>query len=186
MSARILVAYATKKGSTREVAEAIADTLAEEGLLVEVRPARDAVELGPFDAVVLGGCLYMGRWHADAVAFLRRHAGSLHGRPLAVFAMGPLTLEEKDVAGARAQLDRALMRIPDVAPATAAIFGGVVDPSRLRFPFSRMPASDARDPEAIAAWAREVAALADGRSAAHDPIALVAPDAGATGAAATA
>lgn len=169
MSERILIAYATKHGSTREVAEAIADTLAEEGLVVEVRPARDAVDLEPFAAVVLGGCLYMGRWHADAPAFLRRHAAALRARPLAVFAMGPLTLEEKDVAGARAQLDRALTGIPGVEPATVAIFGGVVDPSRLRFPLSRMPASDARDPEAIAAWARKVAALAGGRVATGGP-----------------
>jgi hypothetical protein len=37
-----------------------------------------------------------------------------------------------------------------------------------RFPFSRMPASDARDPEAIAAWARWIAPLAGGRPRADE------------------
>jgi menaquinone-dependent protoporphyrinogen oxidase len=160
MSARVLVAYATKHGSTREVAEAIAETLAEEGLLAEVRPAADVTDVEPYAAVALGGSLYMTRWHADALHFLRRHATALRGRPLAVYALGPLTLEEKDVAGAREQLERALRRVPEVAPAETAVFGGVIDPARLRFPFSRMPASDARDPAAIAAWARRVAGMA--------------------------
>jgi menaquinone-dependent protoporphyrinogen oxidase len=171
MSERILVAYATKRGSTREVAEAIARTLEDEGLEPELRPAGEVDDIEPFAAVVLGGCLYMGRWHTDAAGFLRRHAGALADRPLAVYAMGPLTLEEQDVAGARKQLDRALERARGVQPATIAVFGGVVDPGRLRFPFNRMPASDARDPEAIAAWARQVAALASGRLSAGEPAA---------------
>ena len=40
-----------------------------------------------------------------------------------------------------------------------AIFGGVVDPRKLSFPFNHMPASDARDWEAIHAWTDEVADL---------------------------
>ena len=161
MSARVLVAYATKHGSTREVAQAIAETLADAGLVAEVRPAAEVEEVEPYAAVVLGGSLYMTRWHADAVRFLRRHAPTLRGRALAVYAMGPLTLAEHDVAGAREQLERALRHVPEVEPAETAIFGGVIDPALLRFPFSLMPASDARDPEAIEAWARKVAALAE-------------------------
>jgi menaquinone-dependent protoporphyrinogen oxidase len=168
MSERVLVAYATKHGSTREVAEAIARALAEEGLLPEVRPAAEVDDVAPYALVVLGGSLYMTRWHADAVGFLRRHAAALRDRRLAVFAMGPLTLGEADVASARGQLERALRRAPEAEPATTAVFGGVVDPSRLRFPFSRMPASDARDPEAIAAWARWIAPLAGGRPRADE------------------
>ena len=73
--------------------------------------------------------------------------------------MGPLTLEEKDVAGSRKQLDSALQKEPDVHPVAAAIFGGVVDPAELHFPFSHMAATDARDWDGIAAWADEVAGL---------------------------
>jgi hypothetical protein len=87
----------------------------------------------------------MGRWHAEAVGFLRRHRRALVERPLAIFALGPRTTGERDLAGARAQLDRALAKVPDLRPCTIAIFGGVIDPATLRFPFRRMPASDARD-----------------------------------------
>ncbi len=73
--------------------------------------------------------------------------------------MGPRTLSEKELAGSRSQLDRALAAVPEVEPVAVAIFGGVLDPAKQRFPFSRMTASDARDWNEIRAWAREVAAL---------------------------
>jgi menaquinone-dependent protoporphyrinogen oxidase len=160
MSERVLVTHATKHGSTRAVAEEIARTLAEEGLLADVRPAAEVDDLEPYAVVVLGGSLYMTRWHADAIHFLHRHSAALRDRVLAVYAMGPLSLAERDVAASRHQLERVLRRLPEVDPAEVAIFGGVVDPSVLHFPFNRMPASDARDPEAIAAWARWIAVLA--------------------------
>jgi menaquinone-dependent protoporphyrinogen oxidase len=153
----ILIAYATKHGSTREVAEAVAATLREEGLEVEVKPAGEARALDAYDGVVLGGALYMGRLHRDAKRFLSRHRGALAALPVAVFAMGPRTLEEKAVAESRAQLDRALAEVPELEPVAVAIFGGVLDPAAQHFPFNRMPAADARDWDAIRLWARELA-----------------------------
>lgn len=159
MTGSILVAYATKHGSTIEVAEAVASALRGRGHEVEVAPAADVRGLDGYSAVVLGGALYMGRYHQDAVRFLKRHVHALEGLRLAVFAMGPKTLAAAEVSASRKQLDRALEAVPDLTPAAVAIFGGVVDPSKLRFPFKRMPASDARDWDAIDAWGHEFAAL---------------------------
>lgn len=158
-NASILVAYATKKGSTREVAESIAATLGEHGHAVDVRPAGDVRSLEGYSGVVVGGALYMGRWHGDARDFLKRHADVLGGMPVAVFAMGPKTLDADDVAGSRMQLDAALAKVPGLSPALVAIFGGVVDPTKLRFPFSRMPASDARDWNEIRHFGEQVSRL---------------------------
>ncbi|MGZ4431544.1 MAG: flavodoxin domain-containing protein [Gaiellales bacterium] len=157
MSGSILVAYATTRGSTREVAEAVAATLQERGLTTTVRAADEVDDLGPYGGVVLGGALYMGRLHRDARRFLRRHRASLAALPFAVFGMGPGELDEKSVGMSRKQLDRALAKTPDVRPAAVAIFGGVIDPAKLRFPFNRMPRADARDWDAIHVWAEEVA-----------------------------
>jgi menaquinone-dependent protoporphyrinogen oxidase len=157
MTSSVLVAHATKRGSTQEVAEAIAETLRGHGLDVETRPAVDVRELDDYDAVVLGGALYFGKWHPAARGFLRRHRKELARLPVGVFAMGPRTMEEKEVASSRAQLDQALADVPEVELASVAIFGGVVDPAKLRFPLSHMPASDARDWEAIREWAEEFA-----------------------------
>jgi len=58
--------------------------------------------------------------------------------------MGPGTLSKKDVQGSRKQLDRHLAQVPEIEPVSTAIFGGVVDPTQLSFPFSHMPASRTR------------------------------------------
>jgi menaquinone-dependent protoporphyrinogen oxidase len=166
MTPRVLVVYASKKGSTREVAETIAAQLERQGLRTVVQPAGDPVDLRTFDAVVLGGALYMGRWHRDARRFLRRHRHILRSLPIAVFAMGPGTTDDRSMASSLGQLERALRRTREVRPFAVSIFGGVIDPARLRFPFNRMPASDARDPDAITAWADEVAGRVHGRVAA--------------------
>jgi menaquinone-dependent protoporphyrinogen oxidase len=154
---RVLVTYATRKGSTKEVAEAIALRLGGHGIMVELQPASDVHDLEGYHGVVLGGALYMGRVHPDARKLLKRFRVQLEELPLAVFAMGPLTTSDKDVAGARKQLDHALAKTSQIEPVAVAIFGGVVVPDRLQFPFSKMPATDARDWEAIRAWADEVA-----------------------------
>ena len=157
MSTHILVAYATKHGSTAEVAESVAATLRRGGFEVDVRPAADVSDVDTYDGIVLGGALYMGRWHRDAVGFLDRFAAELGSRRLAVFAMGPG--EPSGIAGSRKQLDRALAKSRAGAPDSVAIFGGVVDPAQHRFPFNHLPKTDARDWAVIEAWAIEVGAL---------------------------
>ena len=159
MTASILVTYATKHGSTRQVADTIAATLAADGLAVAVEPAADVGDVGMYAGVVLGCALYMGRPHADARRFLRRHHKALSGMPVAVFAMGPMTMREDDVEGSKKQLDQALAKVSDITPISTAIFGGVVDPENLHFPFNHMQVSDARDWSSIEGWAREVGAL---------------------------
>ena len=152
MEPSVLVAHASKRGSTEEVAAFVAARLREHGLDVDLRPAAEVEDVSSYGAVVIGGSLYFGRWHGDAVSLLKQCAD----RPLAVFALGPKTASEHDLADAGAQLDRALK---DAEPAAVAVFGGVIDPAKLRFPFNRLPASDARDWDAIAAWADEVASV---------------------------
>lgn len=156
MTKPILVVYATKRESTHEVADALASRMRRLGHEVDVRPAAEVGTLRPYGGVVLGGALYMGRWHRDARHFLTRHRSEITELLVAIFAMGPLKLEPEDIDGARAQLDRALAKEREVQPVAIAIFGGAVDPPKLRFPFNHMPASDARDWDAIRSWADEV------------------------------
>ena len=101
MALSILITYATKHGSTRQVAEAIARTLEEQGIDVDMTPAADVRDLSNYDGVVLGSALYMGRPHVDARRFLRRHHKALSKLPVAVFAMGPKTMGDDDVEGSK-------------------------------------------------------------------------------------
>ena len=157
---RVLVAYASKHGSTREVAEVIATTMRSLGLDVDLRAAEEVEDVDPYDTVVLGTAIYMGRLHDQARNLLGAHRDELAGRRLAVFALGPRTLADDDVESTRAQL-KGLAKTSVEADLTA-IFGGVVDPTKLRFPFNRMDASDARDWDEIQTWAREVGARVRG------------------------
>jgi menaquinone-dependent protoporphyrinogen oxidase len=154
----LLVAYGSKHGSTQEVAEAVAERLRAGGREVDLLRAADVDDLTPYGGVVLGGSLYVGRWHEDARRFLSRYREELSTLPLAVFALGPKTAEQKDLADARTQLDKALSKTPELEPRSVAVFGGVIDPSKLRFPLNRLPASDARDWDAIDAWVEELSA----------------------------
>ena len=109
-----------------------------------------------YGAVVLGGALYMGRWHKDAHRFLTRFEEELGERPFAVFALGPVGDEPVDAAQSRAQLDKALAGHPAVRPIGVEVFGGRIDPTQLRFPFSHLAAADSRDWDAIDRWAAEL------------------------------
>jgi len=163
MSAVVLVAYATRHGSTQEVAEAVAATLREHGLEVELQPAREVRSLERYQAVVLGTALYMFRFHKDARRFLAHQRATLAERPVAIFALGPFNNEEKEWQGVRAQLDKELAKFPWLAPVAKQVFGGKFDPAKLRFPYNllpalkRLPASDIRDWKAIHEWASGVA-----------------------------
>lgn len=165
MSASVLVAYATRYGSTQEVAETVAATLRERGLVVDIQPMRDARTLDQYGAVVLGAPLYMFHWHKDALDFLARHHEALTQRPVAIFALGPFHAEEKEFQGAREQLDKELAKFPWLTPEAIIIFGGKFDPRKLTFPHNmipalkNMPASDVRDWPTIRAWANDLAAL---------------------------
>jgi menaquinone-dependent protoporphyrinogen oxidase len=159
MPSSVLVGYATRYGSTQEVAEAIAATLREAGLAVDVRPAREVRTLAEYNAVVLGAPLFMFRWHKDALRFLSRHREALTELPLAIFALGPVhdPHDEEEWQNSRAQLDKELAKFPWLRPPALEVFGGKYDPARLRPPMSwfagKEPASDIRDWAAIRAWA---------------------------------
>jgi menaquinone-dependent protoporphyrinogen oxidase len=158
MNPSILVAYATKNGSTEQVADKVAARLSAHGLVADVRAAQDVSGLGGYDGVILGSAIYMGRLHSDARDFLQQYRAGLAALPVAVFAMGPRTLTERDVASSRAQLEAALAKEQALRPFGIAIFGGVFEPAQQHFPFNRLPASDARDWDAIESWADGVAA----------------------------
>ncbi len=158
MTAFVLVTYTTRYGSTQEVAEAIAATFREHGLKVEVQPASEVRTLEGYGAVVLGAALYAGQWHQDARRFLKRQRTALSERPIAIFALGPLSSAEKERQGSREQLEHALAKFPWLAPVAVELFGGVINPAKLHFPFNHMPAGDARDWTAIHAWAGKLAA----------------------------
>jgi menaquinone-dependent protoporphyrinogen oxidase len=87
---KVLVCAATKYGATGEIADAVADVLAEKGLEVTVIPPEQAGAIEQFDAVVLGSAVYMGQWMKPARELVDRSAAALAARPVWLFSSGPV------------------------------------------------------------------------------------------------
>ncbi|MBM2616315.1 hypothetical protein JIG36_12185 [Actinoplanes sp. LDG1-06] len=147
---RVLVAYATKNGSTREVADLIGTLAHDAGRPIEVVPAHAvAGRLHGYGLIVLGAPLYSGRWHRDARRFLKRHRTDLGTVPVAVFALGPRRDDEEAWHRSWEQLHRALAAVPWLTPVAVGLFGGA-DPRRR----GRSERRDLRDWAAIGEWTR--------------------------------
>ena len=81
---RVLLVYATRHGSTQDVADAVAEELRATGHEVDQRPAAEAPGPAGYDAVVVGGPMIMG-WHRQAIRYVKTHRGELERLPMALF-----------------------------------------------------------------------------------------------------
>ncbi len=151
----ILLAYATRFGSTQDVAETIAASLRQSGFEVDMQPMADVKTLDAHDAIVLGAAIYNAHWHPDVHNFLSRHQEALSQRPVAIFTLGPLSASEAAKRNSRRQLDKELARYPWLKPVAVEIFAGKYDPSKPGLSFFErfLPARDYRNWDAIRAWA---------------------------------
>ncbi|MHB9033420.1 MAG: flavodoxin domain-containing protein [Anaerolineae bacterium] len=167
----ILVAYATRAGSTAEVAEMIADVLRTKGLDVLVSNVRQVRDISPYDGVVLGSAVRMGKLMPEMVHFARRHTAQLRARPAVCFTLG-VTMNENTV-DRRRQAEKFIQPLVSLlAPARIGTFGGKVDPAKLGFPWritlkwveeGDMAPGDHRDFKAIRDWAEDVSSLFQGQ-----------------------
>jgi len=156
----ILLAYASRFGSTQEVAETIADTLREAGLEVDLQPMQEVKSLEHYDAVVLGAAIYNAKWNAGAHQFVAQYQDALSQLPVAIFTLGPLSPSEAAKRNSRRQLDSELAKYSWFRPVAIEIFAGKYDPSKPGMGFFDrfVPARDVRNWDAIRTWAKELSA----------------------------
>jgi menaquinone-dependent protoporphyrinogen oxidase len=168
MLADLLIAYATRAGSTAEVAESLAASLREAGLLVEVQPMSQVESLLEWKALVIGAPLYFGRFPGEFHKFLARHREALELIHPWFFALGPTKDDPKIFEAARGEAEKELGKNPWLHLRELQVFGGKWDPRTMPFPFSlikllpmnpigKVPASDIRDWVAIREWAQAIA-----------------------------
>lgn len=86
---RVLVTYGSKYGSTGEIAATIADVIGRAGLAVDLVAAREVRDVRPYDGVVVGSGVYVGRWHGDALDLVKRFERELRSIPTWFFSSGP-------------------------------------------------------------------------------------------------
>ena len=162
---RVLVVFASRHGTTAEIAARIAARLVDSGASVDLRSVDEVETLDPYDAIVLGAPVYDQSWPPEANAFLAESREALAARPLWLFSVGsfgdtrrligPLTHKEpRDIEEIRAA----------VRPREYRVFQGVIQ--RHQWPFwSRVffhafggRFGDHRDWPTIDAWADRIGA----------------------------
>ncbi|GAA3760360.1 flavodoxin domain-containing protein [Salinactinospora qingdaonensis] len=161
---RVLIGYASKHGSTREIAERVAQRLREHSHNAEARPFARARRADAYEVIVLGSAVYYSRWLKEATAYVRRNATALAARPAWLFSVGAAR-----AVGARFNAPvnppRDVTSIQrKIRPRGHRFFAGALRkeqlplPGRLLSRLMRSGRADFRDWADIDAWADKIAA----------------------------
>jgi menaquinone-dependent protoporphyrinogen oxidase len=169
MPNKILVAYASRTGTTTGVAEAIGKSLAEHGVEVDVQAMKDVSDLTSYKAAVIGSAIQNRQWLPEAMDFVRANRTALNAMPTAAFLVC-MTLamrrgDYRDQVSAWLDPVRLLVR-----PVSTGLFAGALNISkipsagdrfkfRLSVLFGVWSEGDHRDWKAIHAWAESLLPL---------------------------
>jgi len=186
MSKKVLILYGTRHGATESTAEEIAKVLQGEGLEVKVVNAKkeQVKDISPFDLIVVGSGMEMGKWTGEPENFLNQFQKELANKKVAIFvssAAQALLENEKKTEEIEKNKKQNLDDIAakyNLHPIAMVTFGGVWDFNKMNFLLRKMLASfkprieaagfkaikpgfyDTRDWNVIRTWAKELATKA--------------------------
>lgn len=161
MTKRVLVAYASRHGSTKEIAERIADELSAMDTPATTAEMKSVSSVNEFDLIILGAPLYMGKLEKDFSRFISRFGSDLEKTQVAGFAVG-LAPIKNDSQAVQEAMDTLTAGFGTIKPISVALFAGRLDPEKLSFisrkiiAMVKAPTGDFREWDKISAWAREI------------------------------
>lgn len=161
MTARILVTYTSRKGSTAEIAKTIGKELKTAGAMVDLAELRGSTTLDGYNAVVIGAPVYMGRFEKDLVSFVARNKPVLEKIPVAAFAVGIAPVYPQ-IGSVDAVLDELTKIFSPIQLVAITMFAGRLNLQqqslvmRKLIEFKRIPTGDFRNWDVITAWARRL------------------------------
>ena len=162
MTARILVAYASRKGSTAGIAQAIGKELISEGYAVDISDIKSVTSIAGYNAVVIGAPIYTGKITGDVAAFVAANRDGLSRLPVAGFVTGiaPVYPKTGDVKGF---IDQLVTALAPISPVAVTMFAGTLDEGKMNLversltSLMKIPTGDFRDWDAIATWTKTLA-----------------------------
>ncbi|RZL81761.1 MAG: hypothetical protein EOP32_13940 [Rhodococcus sp. (in: high G+C Gram-positive bacteria)] len=169
---KVLVAYATAKGSTRGIAEQLGSCIEGCGQVVEVRPAADVSNVRSYDVIVLGSAIHDGQWLVEASDTVERLRSQFEGKGVWAFSVSSVGVTSTTLSTRLARLlrrvtpePRAVQLLRDAADVRDhRFFAGAIAPGdwpgfgRVVFMLMGGHYGDARDWPDVCAWAATIAA----------------------------
>lgn len=158
MEKKILIAYGTVAGSTKEVAQAVGEEMQNAGAMVDIKPVEEIKTIEGYDGIVVGTAVRMFHILGKTRRFLRRNKKALQNLPTAYFlvclTMGEETPENIEQAKKYAQ---PMINVKE--PINLGLFGGCIDHEKLNDFFGKtmksVPEQDHRDWEKIGEWGKD-------------------------------
>jgi menaquinone-dependent protoporphyrinogen oxidase len=172
---KVLVAYASKYGSTKGIAVFIGEKLREQGMQVDIQEVGAIRNVTDYEAFVIGSAVYMFHWLKEARQFIAKNRTLLVNRPVWLFSSGPVGTQTKDSKGRDVRDVSGPKEIDElrdaVRPRDHRVFFGALEATRLtgtigfayrlarRSQAAReaMPEGDFRDWKEIESWVIEIA-----------------------------
>ena len=167
MNNRILITYASRTGSTAEIAEAIGKTLSLNNANVDVLPMQDVKDLAPYSAVIVGSAIRKSKWLPEAMTFIQDHRAELARKRVATFTVC-ITLAMSSGDRYRQAVSEWIAPVRTaVKPISEGLFAGRLDFAKLPLSFDTLkfrlvvalgifPKDDRRDWKAIHDWAESL------------------------------
>lgn len=157
---KVLVAVASKHGSTQEIAERIWKVLCYQGISADFKKIDSINNPNEYDAFVLGSAVYVGNWLDSAKKFVSNNTDLLKQKAVWFFSSGPVGDPAKPSAEKAVQINDL---IASVIPKEHHLFSGKIDKSRLSFGERAIMLTvgakdgDFRNWQEIEAWAKKIA-----------------------------
>ncbi|NQT09295.1 flavodoxin domain-containing protein [Candidatus Bathyarchaeota archaeon] len=127
---KALIAYGSRYGSTKEIAERMGETLSEAGCIVDVLNVHKETgrRVSDYELVIVGSGIKVGRWTKEALAFLKQNEETLSDREVAFFVSCSFILDPtKQEEAWEKYLVQVAERYPLIKPKALGLFGGVLD-----------------------------------------------------------
>jgi menaquinone-dependent protoporphyrinogen oxidase len=157
MQSKTLIAYASKAGSTIEIATHLAEMLSSKGIQVDLIPVEKVTDLSVYQSVILGSAIRVGRILPEAMKFVENYQIELQSKTFGIFIVC-MTLNQDTEENRKIVSDYLIPVRALVKPASEGMFAGVMDLKKLNLLEKLMikamkaPLGDFRDWEKIETW----------------------------------